>query len=274
MSDFTIELNVAKKAAKSAAQIIRKFQKDSNFSVDYKGKNDLVTEADVKAEEAILSVIGKEFPEDHILAEESSVEQVMPEGRTWLIDPIDGTTNFTHGFPVYCVSIGLWEDREPKMGLVLEVAGNECFTAIKNMGAYLNGNPISVSKVDNPENALVGTGFPYNDLSLMDHYLEFFRMLMSNIQGVRRPGAASYDLCCVACGRFEGFYEYALNPWDVGAGGLIVQEAGGKVTDWSGGNDWLFGKRIIAGNSGVHAFLLDEIATYFEMDEIQARSEK
>jgi myo-inositol-1(or 4)-monophosphatase len=274
MSDFTIELNVAKKAAKSAAQIIGKYQKDSNFSVDYKGKNDLVTEADVKAEKEILSVIGKEFPDDHILAEESSVEQVMPEGRTWLIDPIDGTTNFAHGFPVYCVSIGLWENREPKMGLVLEVSRGECFTAIKDAGAYLNGNPISVSKLTNPADALVGTGFPYNDLSLVDHYLQFFRMLMSNIQGVRRPGAASYDLCCVACGRFEGFYEYALNPWDVGAAALIVQEAGGKVTDWSGGNDWLFGKRIVAGNPALHAFLLDEIANYFEKDEIKTRSDK
>ena len=274
MSDFTIELNMAKKAAKSAAKIIRKFQKDSNFSIDFKGKNDLVTEADVRAEEEILSVIEKEFPYDHILAEESSVEQEMPEGRTWLIDPIDGTTNFAHGFPVYCVSIGLWENCEPKMGLVLEVSGGECFTAIKDKGAYLNGNPISVSKIDNPANALVGTGFPYNDLSLVDNYLQFFRMLMTNIQGVRRPGAASYDLCCVASGRVEGFYEYALNPWDVGAAALIVQEAGGRVTDWSGGDDWLFGKRIIAGNPAVHAFLLDEIANFFEVDEIKAKSKK
>ncbi|MDZ7659282.1 inositol monophosphatase family protein [Fodinibius sp.] len=274
MSDFTIELNVAKKAAKSAAKIIRKYQKDSNFSVDYKGKNDLVTEADVKAEKEILSVIKKEFPDDHILAEESSAEQAMPEGRTWLIDPIDGTTNFAHGFPVYCVSIGLWENRKPKMGLVLEVSGNDCFTAIEGKGAYLNGNPISVSKLDNPANALVGTGFPYNDLSLVDNYLEFFRMLITTVQGLRRPGAASYDLCCVACGRFEGFYEYALNPWDVGAGALIVQEAGGKVTDWSGGSDWLFGKRIVAGNPTVHSFLLDEISNYFDKDERQARIEK
>lgn len=274
MSDFTIELNVAKKAAKSAAKIIRKYRKNSNFSVDFKGKNDLVTEADIKAEREILSVVTKEFPDDHILAEESSAEKIMPSGRTWLIDPIDGTTNFAHGFPVYCVSIGLWENREPKMGLVLEVSGNECFTAIKDKGAYLNGNPISVSKIDNPANALIGTGFPYNDLSLVDHYLEFLRMLMSNIQGIRRPGAASYDLCCVACGRFEGFYEYALNPWDVGAGALIVQEAGGRVTDWSGGDDWLFGKRIVAGNPAVHGFLLDEIVNYFEGDEILARSEK
>ncbi|MGM0547462.1 MAG: inositol monophosphatase family protein [Bacteroidota bacterium] len=271
MSDYTIELNVAKKAAKLAAQIIKKFRRDNSFSIDFKGKNDLVTQADVKAEEEILSVINKEFPDDDILAEESSGQQKMSDGRIWLIDPIDGTTNFTHGFPAYCVSIGLWENREPKMGLVLEVSSDECFTAIKGKGAYLNGNPISVSKLDNPANALVGTGFPYNDLSLMDNYLQFFRMLMTTIQGVRRPGAASYDLCSVACGRFDGFYEYALNPWDVGAGALIVQEAGGKVTDWSGGDKWLFGKRIVAGNPAVHAFLVDEIEKYFDEEEIEVR---
>lgn len=269
MSDFTIELNIAKKAAESAAKIIRKYRKDRNFSVEFKGKNDLVTEADVKAEEEILSIIKKEFPNDHIMAEESSNKQEMPDGRTWLIDPIDGTTNFAHGFPVYCVSIGLWEDREPKMGLVLEVSSGECFTAIKEKGAFLNGNPITVSKQDNPSNALIGTGFPYNDLSLIDNYLRFFRMLMTTVQGMRRPGAASYDLCCVACGRFEGFYEYALNPWDVGAAALIVQEAGGKVTDWGGGNDWLFGKRIVAGNPAVHTFLVEEIANFFDENQLK-----
>lgn len=271
MSDFTIELNVAKKAAKKAAQIIKDFRNKNSFSVKFKGKNDLVTEADVKAEEAILAVIEENFPKDYILAEESSDTLELPDGRTWLIDPIDGTTNFAHGFPVYCVSIGLWEDGEPKMGLVLEVSRDECFTAIEGKGAFLNGNPITVSKQDDPSNALVGTGFPYNDLSLMDHYIAFFRMLMTTVQGVRRPGAASYDLCCVACGRFEGFYEYALNPWDVGAAALIVQEAGGKVTDWSGGDKWLFGKRIVAGTPTVHRFLLDEIANYFDQEEIDVR---
>lgn len=272
MSDYTSELNTAKKAAKSAAQIIQKYQRDNSFTVNLKGKNDLVTEADVRAEEEILSFIRKEFPSDHILAEETAQKDSMTDGRTWLIDPIDGTTNFTHGFPIYCVSIGLWENKKPQMGLVLEVANDECFTALAGKGAFLDGNPISVSKRENPEDALIGTGFPYNDLSLMDNYLQFFRMLMTSTQGVRRPGAASYDLCCVACGRFEGFYEYALNPWDVGAGALIVQEAGGLVTDWSGGENWLYGGRIVAGNPEVHTFLLEEISNYFEEEEIKVKS--
>ena len=273
MSDFTIELNVAKKAAKAASVIIKDFRNKNSFSVNFKGKNDLVTEADVKAEEEIISIIKENFPDDFILAEESSDKQEIPDGRTWLIDPIDGTTNFTHGFPVFCVSIGLWKNGEPKMGLVLEVSRDECFTAIQGKGAYLNGNPITVSKREDPANALIGTGFPYNDLSLIDHYMAFFRMLITTVQGIRRPGAASYDLCCVACGRFEGFYEYALNPWDVGAAVLIVQEAGGQVSDWSGGDDWLFGKRIVAGNSSVYSFLLDEIANYFDEEEIDVGGE-
>ncbi len=271
MSDFTIELNLAKKAAKAAAEIIKNYRTQNSFSINFKGKNDLVTEADVQAEKEILSIIRREFPDDSILAEESSEKQEISERRTWLIDPIDGTTNFAHGFPVFCVSIALWENGSPQMGLVLEVSRNEYFTAVKGKGAFLNGAPITVSKCDDPSNALIGTGFPYNDVSLLDNYLQFFRMLMTTVQGVRRPGAASYDLCCVACGRFEGFYEYALNPWDVGAAALIVQEAGGTVSDWSGGSDWLFGKRIVAGNPMAHKFLLDEIANYFDEEEIDVK---
>jgi len=274
MADFTIELNVAKKAAKAASQIISKYQRERNFSVDYKGKNDLVTEADVTAEEEIVSIIQKAFPEDDILAEETAEQATLPQGRTWLIDPIDGTTNFTHGFPVYCVSIALWDNGQPKVGLVLEVTSNECYTALVGKGAYLDGNPITVSKLEDPKKALVGTGFPYNDLSLVDNYLKFFRMLMDNIQAIRRPGAASYDLCCVASGRFDGFYEYALNPWDVGAAALIVQEAGGVISDWQGSDDWLFGKRIVAGNTVIHDFLLEEIGNYFGEEEIKARGKK
>lgn len=268
MADYTAELNIAKRAAKSASEIIQKYQRESNFSVDFKGKNDLVTEADVRAEEEILSCIRSEYPDDHFLAEETTEKVSLPEGRTWLIDPIDGTTNFTHGFPVYCVSIGLWEDREPKMGLVLEVPRDECFTALAGKGAFLDGNPISVSKCEDPKNALIGTGFPYNDLSLVDHYIDFFRSLMSDTQGVRRPGAASFDLCCLACGRFDGFYEYSLSPWDVGAAALIVQEAGGVVSDWAGSDDWLFGERIVAGNPDIHSFLLDGIRERFTEEEI------
>lgn len=268
MSDFTPELNTAKKAANEAANIIRKFQSSNSFSINFKGKNDLVTDADLQSEEKILSIIQDHFPDDHILAEESVDKLRLPEKRTWIIDPIDGTTNFAHGFPIYCVSIGLWENRQPQMGLVLEVGRDECFTALAGKGAFLDGHPISVSSVEDPRNAIIGTGFPYNDFSMVDSYLQFFRMLMENTQGLRRPGAASYDLCCVACGRFDGFYEYSLNPWDVGAAALIVQEARGQISDWQGEEDWLLGERIIAGNSEIHSFLLEEISNHFDEEEL------
>lgn len=268
MSDYAQELQVAKEAAFAAADIIREFQRDHDFEISFKGKNDLVTDADLAAERKILEIVQEAFPDDQVLAEESAKEHVLPVERTWMIDPIDGTTNFAHGFPVFCVSIALWENQEAKMGVVLEVNRDECFWALKREGAYLNEAPIQVSGIEEPQYAMVGTGFPYNDMSLVQNYLRIFEWLIHRTQGVRRPGAASYDLCCVASGRFDGFYEYALNPWDVGAASLIVQEAGGKVTDWQGGENWLFGKRIIAGNPHIHQFLMKAIEEHFSEAEI------
>ncbi len=269
MADYTEELEVAKEAAEAAADIIRGFHEDHNFEINFKGKNDLVTDADLAAEKKILKIIRKAFPGDQVLAEETSKQQVLPQQRTWMVDPIDGTTNFAHGFPVYCVSIALWEKQEAKIGLVLEVNRNECFYAVKDEGAFLNGNSIQVSSVDEPQYSMIGTGFPYNDLSLLQNYLRIFEWLLHRTQGIRRPGAASYDLCCVASGRFDGFYEYSLNPWDVGAASLIVQEARGKVTDWDGGENWLFGKRIVAGNPQIHEFLITAIQEHFSEAEIR-----
>lgn len=269
MSHYTHELEIAKKAAHAAAGIISDFQSSHDFEINFKGKNDLVTDADLAAEKKILEIIQGAFPDDQILAEETSEEQVLPEQRTWIIDPIDGTTNFAHGFPVYCVSIALWKGQEVKMGLVLEVNSNECFHAIRGKGAFLNEEPIRISAIEEPQYSMIGTGFPYSDMSLVQNYLRIFEWLIYRTQGIRRPGAASYDLCCVACGRFDGFYEYSLNAWDVGAGSLIVQEAGGTITDWKGGDNWLFGQRIIAGNSRIHAFLLKAIQEHFS--EIEMR---
>lgn len=269
MADYTKELQVAKDAARAAADIIRKYHADRSFSVDFKGKNDLVTDADLSAEEAILELIRNRFTDDQILAEESEQQHILPVNRTWMIDPIDGTTNFAHGFPVYCVSIALWEEQEAKMAVVLEVNRSECFWSVKGEGAWLNGQKIEVSEELEPQYSLIGTGFPYNDLSLLNNYLKMFRWLIDRTQGIRRPGAASYDLCCVAAGRFEGFYEYALNPWDVGAASLIVEEAGGVVTDWEGGDNWLFGQRVVAGNESIHRFLLKAIQEQFPEEELK-----
>ncbi|MFP8488154.1 inositol monophosphatase family protein [Gracilimonas sp. Q87] len=262
------ELKVAKKAARAAAKIIRDYAEDSSFNVSLKGVNDLVTDADLASEKKIIECIKEYFPGDEVLAEESEQKDKIPEGRIWIIDPIDGTTNFAHGFPAYCISIALWENKEPLIGLVMEVANNELFHAVKGRGAFRNGDPIQVSDETAPSSALIGTGFPYKELDLIDNYLKLFKRMMGKTHGVRRPGTAAWDLCNVACGRFEGFYEYGLSAWDVAAGSLIIKEAGGRVTDWKGGNDWLFGKRIVAGNEPIADFLVREIKKCFNENEL------
>lgn len=260
------DLKVARKAAKEGVKVIKRF-KNEGFEVRQKGYHDLITDADIAAENAILSVIKQSFPEDDILAEESASHGSLTNKRTWIIDPIDGTTNFAHDFPVYCTSVALWEHQEPKVGVVIEVARDEEFSAVAGKGAWLNGKPISVSHTDKPRDGFVGTGFPYDDLSLVESYLGLLKILMAELQGIRRPGSAAFDLCCVACGRFDGFYEYSLHIWDLAAASLIIKEAGGVVTDWNGGEGWPFGQRIIAGNEHLHGYLLKMIQMYIPEQE-------
>lgn len=264
MPNYSKELELAIRAAKEAAEIIRTHNRNQSFDVGFKGKNDLVTDADLASEKKILSLIRDAFPDDEVLAEETEQASSISDDRTWMIDPIDGTTNFAHGYPVYCVSIGMWINKEPKVGVVLEVNSNDLFTATSGNGAFLNEQPISVSGLKDPAGSLIGTGFPYNDLSILSSYMRYFEWLLHNTQGVRRSGSAAYDLCCVAAGWFDGFYEYGLNPWDVGAASLIVLEAGGKVSDWEGGDHWLLGKRMVAGSPEIHDFLLRSIQDRFE----------
>lgn len=255
------DLEVAKEAAWDGVRTVKKFKK-KGVQIEQKGFHDLITDADIATEKAIIEVIKEHFPEDNILAEESAAEDLLTDSRTWIIDPIDGTTNFAHGFPMYCVSIALWEKKAPKVGVVIEVNRDEEFTAIAGEGAWLNGEKIRVSKKTDHKKAFVGTGFPYNDLSLIDPYLNLFRKLMQELQGIRRPGSAAYDLCCVACGRFDGFYEYSLHIWDLAAASLIIQEAGGVISDWDGRDQWAFGERIVTGNKEIHAYLLNMIREY------------
>lgn len=255
------DLNIALEAARAGVKTIKGYQNKS-LNTREKGFHDLVTDADLATEKEILGILKENFPDDEILAEETANKESLSNSRTWIVDPIDGTTNFAHDFPIYCVSVALWENKKPKVGVVIEVNRNEEFTAIAGKGAWLNGEKITVSSVSNPRDAFVGTGFPYNDLSLVEPYLRLFRHLMEELQGMRRPGAATFDLCCVACGRFDGFYEYSLHAWDVAAAALIVQEAGGVVTDWQGKDGWLFGQRLIAGNNEIHAHLLNLIQKY------------
>lgn len=252
------DLDVARRAAREGVRIIKEYRK-KGIHIKEKGFHDLVTDADLAAEKAILAVIKKSFPDDDILAEESADHDSLSTNRTWIIDPIDGTTNFANDFPVYCVSVALWDNRMPKVGVVIEVNRDEEFTAVAGNGAFLNGSKIHVSETSKTKSGFVATGFPYNDLSLVEPYLRLFRVLMEELQGIRRPGAASYDLCNVACGRFDGFYEYSLHIWDVAAAALIIREAGGIVTDWKGEEGWAFGQRMVAGNQYFHHYLLEKI---------------
>ncbi len=272
MKDYTKEHNIAKQAATKAAELIREFQNEKNFDVGFKGLNDLVTDADVAVEREIKKIISEAFPDDQLLAEESTGITEITNTRVWIIDPIDGTTNFVHNFPVYGVSICFYENTEPAVAVVIEVNSNEIFEAVKGKGATCNGKQISVSSIKNPKHSLIGTGFPYNDMSLTANYLKLFKWLLYHTQDVRRPGAASYDLCCVAAGRLDGFYEYALKPWDVAAVGLIVQEAGGIVSDWEGKDGWLFGQRIIAGNPAILPFLLEAVQQHFSTEELTRKT--
>lgn len=252
---YSKELKTVRTAVYKAAAVIQNFAAERNFAVQSKSRNNLVTDADVAAEKIIIEIIKNAFPGDSFLAEESSAAQRLPEGRVWIIDPIDGTTNFAHSFPVYCISIALWDKKKPCLGAVYELNSRELFWAAAGEGAWLNDRKITVSSEQNPGKALIGTGFPYQELEMLDYYLNIFKELMEKTHGVRRPGSAAWDLCNVACGRLEGFYEYGLKPWDVAAAAFIVLEAGGRVEDWLGGQNWLSGQRITAGNSAVLDFL-------------------
>lgn len=216
------------------------------------GDMDLVTETDVAAEKLIVSEILGEFPDHGILGEESTGNVVSRSGLTWIIDPIDGTTNFAHGHLIVGVSIGLAFEGEPVAGCVYAPALDEEFSAAKGQGAALNGKPLRVSDVSDVSRSLLATGFPYDLRQRLEHYLAFWKPFLMKAHGVRRLGSASVDLCWVAAGRLEGYWEENLKPWDIAAGVLIVEEAGGQVTDYGGGPHQLDRRELLATNGKVH----------------------
>jgi myo-inositol-1(or 4)-monophosphatase len=269
-------LSIALQAAQAGANAIASILNDGEgLDIRHKGRHDLVTRADLASETAIVAVIRAAFPDDLILGEEGvsdshDLRSTTHGSRIWIIDPIDGTTNFSHGVPFYAISIALWDAHQPLVAVVHAPALGETYTAVAGEGAMLNGAPIRVSAITDPEMALIGTGFPYRDLDLLEDYMLLFRRFMRDTQGVRRPGSASLDLCYVAAGRYDGFYEYGLAPWDVAAGGLIVREAGGVVTDWTSGDHWLHGKRIIAANPAIHEYLSKCVIEDVHPDRLEA----
>jgi len=225
------------------------------YTVREKGRNDFVTTVDRRAEEAIVRLIRGRFPDHAVIAGESPPSGGS-SGYRWYIDPLDGTTNFIHGYPLFCVSIGLADPQGMRAGVVYDPLRNEMFTATRGGGAWLNGEPIRVSPTEKLSQALLVTGFPYRSLNRLDAYLASFRSLILGSSGIRRDGSAALDLAYVACGRYDGFWEMSLSPWDVAAGGLIVREAGGVVTDFLGREDYLTSGDIVAATPNVHPAML------------------
>lgn len=255
--------HVTKLTAEVGRFIIGERKTFSQSSIEKKGHNDLVSYVDKTAEQRIVERLKALLPEAGFYTEEST-DNSKGEKYNWIIDPLDGTTNFIHGIPCFCISIALLSGDELILGVVHELNLDECFYAFKNGGAFMNGKSISVSKIDSLSDSLIATGFPYHNYDRMVPYMNVFDWCMRNTHGLRRLGSAAADLAYVACGRFEAFYEYGLNAWDVAGGAIIVKEAGGIVTDFTGKNNYIFGGELIAANKNVHiemqSVIMDEFS--------------
>ncbi|MDF1675577.1 MAG: inositol monophosphatase family protein [Vicingaceae bacterium] len=239
-----------------------KLQKITIDDIETKSKNSLVTYVDKTAEEMIVKKLAMLIPEAGFITEE---ETLVKKGvvYNWIIDPLDGTTNFIHSIPCFSISIALQRNNELVLGVIYEINLDEMFYAWEGSNAYLNGAVIKVSPTALIENSLVATGFPYFNYIKQKEYMMLFQDLMKTSRGLRRLGSAAVDLAYVACGRFDAFYEYSLNSWDVAAGAVIVKQAGGVVTDFSGNNNFLFGKELIATNNLIYGDFLKKVEIYF-----------
>jgi myo-inositol-1(or 4)-monophosphatase len=256
MTDEIVKfLSVAWEAANAAGEIIRESWHQPK-TIDYKGAIDLVTTIDRETERKIVEVLQRNFPDHAILAEEETDLRGDNNEYRWIIDPLDGTTNFAHGYPQVSISVGLEQSGRLILGLVYDPLRRECFRAVKGQGATLNGSPIQISTVNELDKALLATGFPYDRREKADYYLSFFKAFLTRCQGIRRNGSAALDLCYVACGRIDGFWELKLKPWDIAAASLIVTEAGGRVSDFSGNDFSIWGNETLASNGSIHAEML------------------
>jgi myo-inositol-1(or 4)-monophosphatase len=245
-------LNVAVMAARRAGAVLgRNFNKRDKLTIEKKGHNDFVSSADLAAERAIIDVIHKHYPDHAILAEESGSQG--ESDHLWIIDPLDGTTNYLHGFPIFAVSIGVQVNGRLEHGVVYDPMREELFTASRGEGAQLDGRKIRVSGNKEVEHALVGTGFPYRQADAeLAPYLSMLGKIVKNTSGVRRPGAAALDLCYVACGRYDAFWETGLQPWDLAAGTLIIREAGGMISGLDGSENHLETGHVLAGTPKIY----------------------
>ena len=257
-------LNIAVRAARSAGSIINRAALDLDvLKVASKGTNDFVTEVDQAAEEAIISTLLEAYPGHAILAEESGRQRGSKHSDyLWIIDPLDGTTNFIHGLPVYAVSIALAFRGKVEQAVVYDPTRNDLFYASKGKGAYLNDRRLRVSKRTRLADSLIGTGFPFRKGDNFKRYLKMFEEVMQQCAGMRRPGAAALDLCYVAAGWYDGFFETGLSPWDVAAGSLMITEAGGLVGNFTGESDFLYQREVVAATPRIYGQLVQMLAPY------------
>lgn len=254
-------INVAIKAARAASNIIMRFaDRLDTLKVTEKGRNDFVSEVDRMAEQEIIEILQNAYPNYAVLAEESGYQE--GQDFCWIIDPLDGTTNFLHGFPQYAISIALVHRNQIEIAVIFDPIRNELFTASRGGGAHLNNRRMRVSQVAQLKGALIGTGFPFRDMSTFQHYIKMFEAVVPQAAGVRRAGAAVLDLAYVAAGRFDGFWESGLKPWDMAAGVLLIKEAGGIITDYQGGDKFLESGQLVAGNPKIYKSLFDLIKPF------------
>jgi myo-inositol-1(or 4)-monophosphatase len=255
-------VNIGVRAARRAGEImVRQWNQLDALRVTDKGRNDYVTQVDLMAEEAIVEIIRNHYPEHAVLAEERGA--VGEHEYQWIIDPLDGTTNYLHGFPVFSVSIAVAHRGELQHAVVYDPLRQEIFTATRGQGAQLDGRRIRVSKQNSLGGSLIATGFPYrSNQPYLDQYLQMLRAVMLESSGVRRPGSAALDLCYVAAGRVDGFWEMGLSKWDIAAGALLIREAGGRISDFHGSDRYLDSGNVVAGNPKVYAALSKLLAPY------------
>ncbi len=272
-------LNTAVKAARRAGAIINRASLDLDvLRVGKKSHNDFVTEVDHAAETAIIEILAKAYPDHDFLAEEASSQGSQTKASLkrseyiWVIDPLDGTTNFIHGFPQYAVSIALMHRGQLTQAVIYDPSHNDLFVASKGKGAFLNDRRIRVSQRDRLDESLIGTGFPFRDFESLDLYVSMFKELTQKTAGLRRPGAASLDLAYVACSRLDGFFELGLMPWDIAAGSLLISEAGGLIGNFQGDGEYLFSENVIAGGPKVFAQLVASLQRYQLPDPTRAKA--
>ncbi len=252
--------NMARETGKFIREQMTGINKDT---IEVKGTHNFVTYVDKSSEELLVAGLKKIIPDCGFITEEQTVE-TRQRSFMWVIDPLDGTTNFIHGLPCFSISIGLLRNNLMIMGVVYDINLDECFYAWEGSRAYLNGKEIRVSGANKLNDSLLATGFPYYDYSRLEKYMELFTWCLRNTHGVRRIGSAAIDLAWVACGRFEAFFEYGLNAWDVVGGAFIVQQAGGKITDFKGGANFIFGRELVASNEKIHDEFIGEIDRIFK----------